>query len=169
MSDVTTREPGQVYARERSMSKAQEGEGSPWDVEVDVYLESVSPLHFRIESYLQPQANGDLVFHNRGHDGFNVNFHLHDLTDGGYQFAGPPNLNQAIWSQIGDVCPTSGVWQVFDPKQVKDHGMTLVAYNKNPAPAQGHFMYTLNVTNNNGTSYVALDPGGNNMNGSSNA
>ena len=42
MSDVTTREPGQVYARERSMSKAQEGEGSPWDVEVDVYLESVS-------------------------------------------------------------------------------------------------------------------------------
>jgi hypothetical protein len=166
MDDVTTREPSPGYTEENPKAQVQGGQGSPWDVDVDVYLLSVGPpVSYRIESYLQPQGNGDLVFLNHGRPGFNVNFHLHDETNSGYKFNGPPNLQQAIWSQLGTSCPTSGVWDVFDPKSVKDQGMTLVAFNRNPAPAQGIFQYALNVTNNNGASYVSIDPGGNNMNG----
>ena len=166
MDDVTTREPSLSHTETHGSSQSQSGSGTPWDVEVDVYLETVGPpATYRIESYLQPQGNGDLVFENHGRPGFNVRFCLHDETGGGYKFDGPPNLQQAIWSQLGTTCPTSGVWDVFDPKQVKDQGMTLVAYNRNPSPAQGIFQYALNVTNDNGASYVSIDPGGNNMNG----
>jgi hypothetical protein len=167
MGDVTTRERDHADLREKNMPQGQRGgSGSPWDVEVDVYLESVGPpATYRIESYLQPQGNGDLVFENHGRPGFNVRFCLHDETGGDYKFPSPPNLRQAIWSQRGTSCPTSAVWDVFDAKQVKDQGMTLVAYNANPSPAQGIFQYTLNVTNDNGSTYLAIDPGGNNMNG----
>lgn len=135
-----------------------------WVVDVDVYLESIDPLRFIVESYLQQAHGGDLVFHNNGHPGFDVAFHLHDDTDDpdGYTFVRP--RQNAIWSQYGEseaACPTTAIWEVFRPLRLVDGGMTLVVYNPNDEIKD--FQYTLRVTN--GGEPVRLDPGGKNMNG----
>jgi hypothetical protein len=136
---------------------------------VDVYLHSETPGDFTVESYLQDPNSKKLTFWNNGHPGFNVTFNLHDETGLGYRFPGPPHDKNAIWSELGSTgCPSSpGSWAVFPANRisVKGGGDTMTAYNPNPAPAQGDFRYTLNVTKNNGANYLPLDPAGNNQNG----
>lgn len=148
--------------------------GREWDVEVDVYLHSETPGDFTVESYLQSSSSNsqDLVFFNRGHNGFDVTFYLIDETGLGYRFPDPPNDKDAIWSQLMGVCPIPPCWDVFPQHriQVKDAGTTLVAYNPNPEVAggggQGKFTYCLNVTKDGKKPYLPLDPGGVNQNGS---
>lgn len=137
-----------------------------WVVEVDVYLESVDPLEFHIESYLQSAPDTNLVFHNNRHPGFEVVFQLQDDTGDpiGYTFL-KPKLN-AVWSQLGDgpdFCPKEEMWEVFQPLRLTDDGMTLTVLNPNSGNAVGKFQYTLWVTN--GVKTIPLDPGGDNMNG----
>jgi hypothetical protein len=150
-------------------ANSPDGQGSkPWDVDVDVYLYSCSPLDFCIDSYLQSNSgNEDLYFYNRNHPGFNVRFHLHDETGQNYRFPDPPRRGDALWSKIGTDCPTVATYDIFSQHSISvtDQGATVVAYNPNSEPAQ--FQYTLNVSTTGGPPYCAIDPGGNNMNGNS--
>lgn len=145
--------------------------GSPWEKTVDVTLESVSPLKYSIVptgTHPLPSQNGMLVFDNDHHDGFNVHFNLIDKTGGNYRW--PPNnlKDQAVWSKVGtsDKCPGSPSKEVFHAVSVDNQTRkVLTVNNPNPKPAQGAFQYTLCVTNNDGKTYLPLDPGGLNNNG----
>ena len=143
---------------------------SPWNVSVDVTLNSINPVSFTIDSKDLPKgSNGDLIFKNDGKPGFHINFNFTDGTGLGYRF--PPNKNkdEAVWSQVGsNACPQSASSDVFHAIGVDEPArLTLTVNNPNPSPAQGKFGYTLRVTNDEGTTYLPLDPGGDNMNGSS--
>ena len=157
-------------------AKGSRGQGSSkrgkWHVPVDVYLVSVDPLEFHVESPIQSAPDADLVFHNNCHPGFEIIFNFHDETadPDGYRFVKPKD--DAIWSQLGgaDCCPTEPVAPedtVLAPQSLSDDAMTLVVTNENVAPHLGQFQYTLRVTN--GTRTLPLDPGSNNMNGATNA
>jgi hypothetical protein len=143
-----------------------------WQVAVDVYLNSVDPLDFHIESPIQSAPDTDLIFHNNCHPGFEIVFTLHDETadPNGYSFVKPKD--DAIWSQMGEgpgSCPTEAPSKentVLNPQSLSQNAMTLVVINENVAPHVGPFQYTLRVTNGDRT--IPLDPGGNNMNGVTN-
>jgi hypothetical protein len=144
---------------------------NPRDVHVDVILESDNPLQFRVEpsppGSLPTGPNGDLLFSNDHHPGFRVHFHLQDPNGLGYRFPKKQDKDEAVWSQVGSTgCPSSANWDVFKPLDVEPGRMILTVNNPNPSPAQGPFRYTLRVTKDNGASYLALDPGGVNQNGS---
>ena len=143
----------------------------PKDAHVDVILDSDNPVQFRIEptppSSLPTGPNGELIFNNNHHPGFNVHFHLRDINALGYLFPKNSDKKEAVWSELGNgVCPNSAKWEVFEPNHVSAHRLTLTVRNPNPSPAQGPFGYTLRVTKDNGASYLNLDPGGFNQNGS---
>lgn len=148
-------------------------ERGKWHVPVDVYLISVDPLEFHVESPIQSAPDTDLIFHNNRHPGFEIMFNLHDQTGdpNGYSFVRPKE--DAIWSQMGSgpaCCPKAAVPdsdRVLIPQSLTQDAMTLVVTNENVAPKVGPFQYTLRVTNGNDP--VPLDPGGNNMNGATNA
>ena len=143
---------------------------SPWNVSVDVTLNSINPVSFTIDSKDLPKGgNGDLVFKNDGKPGFHISFNFTDATGLGYRF--PPNKNkeEAVWSQLGSgVCPQASCSDVFHAIGVNEPARTtLTVNNPNPSPAQGKFGYTLRVTSDEGKTFLSLDPGGDNMNGSS--
>jgi hypothetical protein len=160
--------------RERHLRRNQPTK--PWDCEIDVYLTSVGPpAVFQIESPLPVDEYGNIIFCNNGRPGFMIHFRLYDQTnDGngsGYVFPNPPAppnqvMQWAMWSSEGEGCPEPGCgqWSEFTTVNVKDDGTTLVVQNTNSS--QTFFGYTLRVTNDNGASFVNLDPGGNNQNGS---
>jgi hypothetical protein len=161
-----------VSTKERTTTRKLTGVGhDAWDVDVYVYLHSETIGDFTVESYLQsdPHSN-QLIFYNRRHPGFDVNFHLIDETGFGYRFPQPAHREDGIWSQLGTTCPTSAapVWDVFvrDSIDVRDRGLTVRAHNPNEAPAVGEFRYTLNVSRDGEPPYLPLDPGGTNNNGS---
>lgn len=162
----------EVTLKDRAKKPKLEGKGhDPWSVDVYVYLQSGTLGDFSIESYLQSNPTSkNLIFYNRHHPGFIVNFHLIDETNSGYRFPLASNAEDGIWSQMGDQCPTSDnpVWDVFTFESIKvsDQGMTLSAYNPNVAPVLGDFRYTLNVSQGGTAPYLPLDPGGTNQNGS---
>jgi hypothetical protein len=144
---------------------------SPWQKSVAVTLESVDPLQYTIVptgSDPLPTQNGLLVFDNNNHNGFNINFTFTDKTNGGYLW--PPNnlKGQAVWSKVGTAiaCPASPDTDVFHAVSVNKTCTVLKVNNPNPSPAQGAFQYTLCVTNDGGATYLPLDPGGINNNGS---
>jgi hypothetical protein len=143
--------------------------GRPWEVEVDVYLESDGPDPcFSIYTSLPiDPSNGNIIFSNNHRPGFNIKFNLVDRTNSGYEFPPQPRVREACWSQLGNSCPRSPAWEVFDPRRVSNNGTTLEVYNQNPSPALGAFKYTLRVTNDGGASYCELDPGGTDQNGPS--
>jgi hypothetical protein len=140
--------------------------GPPWEVDVDVYVyaEDHDPP-FLIESYLQTAQNGNLQFHNRGRDGFNVRFTLHDLSNQGYQWPRPNEVAQALRSQQGEGCPPAncGHWDQFEPKSIIHNRKVLIVRNLNEYEAK--FGYTLRITKDDGATYRELDPGGDNWNG----
>jgi hypothetical protein len=171
-TDVKDRE--HTEAGEERMSKNKVQARKSWDVIVDVYLHSEAAGDFDIESYLQSSPpSKKLIFWNNGHPGFNITFNLHDETNLGYKFVGAPNEEDSIWSQLGGTgCPGApGAWEVFDKTSITitNAGMVMKAFNQNPSPAQGDFRYTINVTKDGGTTYLPLDPGGTNNNGSTGA
>ena len=145
--------------------------GSPKKVEVEVILESDNPVNFRVEpvnNSLPTGPNGELIFDNDHHPGFQVWFYLNDRNGLGYTF--PPNSkkHQAVWSELGNgACPKPpGKSDVFHVERViEPDRRTLVVLNPNPSPAQGPFGYTLRVTKDGGATYLDLDPGGLNQNG----
>lgn len=144
---------------------------NPKDVHVDVILESDNPVQFRIEpsppNSLPTGPDGELIFQNDHHPGFHVHFHLLDMAGLGYRFPKNSDKNEAVWSELGSgVCPQAAKWDVFKPLSVGANRMILTVNNPNPKPAQGSFGYTLRVTKDNGANYLALDPGGQNQNGS---
>lgn len=177
MDEITTKEHKAYDAGDHVMSKHQDeskAEGATatgrgkWQVPVDVYLVSADPLQFHIESPIQSAPDTDLIFHNNCHPGFEVVFTLYDQTDDpdGYSFE--KHKEDAVWSQLGEgetACPKSEIWTVFKPLRLSDDRMILTVFNKNSGDALGPFQYALNVTN--GSKKLSLDPGGNNMNGSS--
>ena len=142
---------------------------SPWEVDVYVYLDSVTDPNdpqVRIETCLpldsaDPQ-NRTIVFHNRHRKGFNISFHFEDLTGGNYRF--PQLRDDPIWSQMGPTCPTvKPRGEVLEPKSVEQNGERLVVHNPNSGAVVGQFKYSLRVTN--GGVPIILDPGGDNQNG----
>lgn len=172
-----------IDVTERSHSKSQEGYGeqrlqgehhpsNPWDAEIDVTLTSDgNPPQFNVESPLPHDDQGNIIFNNAGRPGFKIKFRFYDNTNGGngsgYAFPQGANNQDAVWSQLGTSCPSTGAWDIFPQNSivVTDNGATLVVLNPNPTPGQGAFRYTLNVMKTGG-SYLPLDPGGINQNGS---
>ena len=143
------------------------GPDSSWTVGVDVYLEDATsvPPKFNIQTCLPTKANGDIVFNNSGRHGFTLLYHLHDLTNSGYHFPGPPHVDDGLWSRQGAGCPPDNYgkqWSEFTSLRVTDGGMTLIIRNFNDT--QTEFGYLLRVTKDDRT-YLALDPGGDNNNG----
>jgi hypothetical protein len=149
-----------------------------WDATIDVFLNSVGPApnyqaDFDILTCLPVDWDGSdpnptIFFFNRGRPGFKITFRLFDNTNGGagtnYQFAN--NKDDAIWSKLGDTCPTGAVHDVFAKKDVVvQSGTTLLVKNPNDNSCLGNFKYTLNVAIGGNGPYVHLDPGGQNMNG----
>ena len=134
---------------------------------VQVTLLSVDPLRFDITSNDLPKdANGDLVFANDHHPGFNVDFQFSDETGLNYLF--PPNSQKAdaVWSVRGPSnCATVKASEVFEPLKVSTDGKTLSVHNSNAGNNVGHFGYTLRVTKDKGAHFLPLDPGGLNTNG----
>ena len=149
------------------MGMKQEGsKGPPWEVDVDVYVyaEDHDPP-FLIESYLQTKENGNLQFHNRGRDGFNVRFTLHDRSGEGYQWPRPNEVDQALRVHQGECCPPEDCepWDQFEPKNITQNRTVLTVRNLNEYEAK--FYYTLRITKDDGATYRDLDPGGDNWNG----
>lgn len=150
--------------------------GKPWAIDIDVYLQSdgANPK-FYIESCLPKDSTKPddelLIFRNNGRPGFELRFHLWDLTGKGYRF--PRNKDDAVWSKVGDDdCPDSEAHEVFKPIRVVDgpDEPMLVVHNDNPDEENGgplrKFRYTLNVTTTGTRPYLPLDPGGDDQNGS---
>jgi len=149
-------------------------QGEPWQVQVDVYLDRVHPLKFRVESCLpQQMKKGEkyIQFDNNFRPGFRILFQLHDMTDSGYTF--PAKAEDGVWSRVGDECPDE-TWasdpdykkyKVFDPERVINSQTTLVVRFENKTQI-GDFRYTINVVNDRGDT-LHLDPGGTGNNGQS--
>jgi hypothetical protein len=142
----------------------------PRDVHVHVILNSETPGDFRVEpaplGSIPTGPNGELIFQNNGHNGLFVHFHLIDNTGLHYRFPRQPNRSDAIWSQLGNgACPNTGIWEVFDPRNISADRLELIVFNPNVDPTLGQFGYTLRVTKDDGAHYLPLDPGGDNQNG----
>lgn len=139
-------------------------------VDVTVTVNSDVPGDFTIEpsppGSLPTGPNGELIFENDGHPGFFIHFNLIDKSGLGYKFPPQKKIRSAVWSELGvDRCPQDGKMEVFDPRNVEKNGMTLIVHNPNAGKAVGKFYYMLRVTNDGGSSYLPLDPGGTNKNG----
>lgn len=171
------------HSRGARLSEMEGGapKGEPWLVQVDVYLDSVDPLAFHLESCLPQEVRNFggknenyLVFNNHCRPGFKILFELHDLTNtdptaNGYRF--PHKADDAIWSQRGDECPRQYCKDiVLEPvRVVEPNGTTLVVEFKNEKlndQPVGDFRYTLNVMKD-GAQPLQLDPGGTGNNGQS--
>ncbi|HEX8840601.1 MAG TPA: hypothetical protein VF750_09055 [Sphingomicrobium sp.] len=166
-------------------SKLQrQGPGKPWEVDVDIYLDEVGPAPerkptFHLETCLPMDASGNIIFSNRHRPGFKIRFNLWDNTNGGlgsnYQFhepAKPPHdpAKWALWSAEGNSCPPkdcNAQWADFQSDHIEAGGKTLVVTNTNSKLA--YFGYTLRVSNDQGQTFVDLDPVGTNMNGATSA
>lgn len=149
---------------------------NPWQKTVSVTLTAVDPVSKTGVYQLQPVGpdpipvgpDGSLIFDNDGHNGFNIDFVLTDLTGQNYAF--PPNnkKQQAVSSQMGaiDACPPQGVSVVMSPTNVSGPNNSILSvHNPNQGNVVGTFSYVLWLTNDNGASYIKLDPGGTNNNG----
>ncbi|MGN6058247.1 MAG: hypothetical protein ACTHOI_06650 [Sphingomicrobium sp.] len=183
MNDVDLKEPRAAHARHRKPKVGRQQPTRPWQVEIDVYLDDVSPPPerkptFHLETCLPRDPYGNIVFFNCDRPGFEIRFNLYDNTNNGqgsgYVFhppSAPPHdvMQWAMWSSLGPDCPRRGCgqWPEFTSGNIENAGQTLVVENTNST--QAYFGYTLRVTNDHGGSFVELDPGGSNQNGSSSA
>jgi hypothetical protein len=185
MDDHTKGPPPQPAERAQGerLSELEGGipKGDPWLIQVDVYLDSVNPLAFHLESCLPQEVRNFggknekyLVFNNNCRPGFRILFELHDLTNedpnaSGYRF--PHKADDAVWSQKKDECPRDYCDdKVFEPvRVVEPNGTTLVVDFKNEkvdGQPVGDFRYTLNLIKD-GAQPLQLDPGGTGNNGQS--
>jgi len=148
---------------------------NPMEVLVQVFLHPGGPqgdFHFETTD-LPMGGNNFLYFRNWHFPGFCIHYELQEPTHG-YRFPesslfppNPPNqhLRAALYAQPHPGCPTSAShWGQFAAQSVENSGRTLVVRNKNQTPLE--FGYTLRVTSDGGVTYLPLDPGGLNKNGS---
>jgi hypothetical protein len=161
------------------------GPNPPRQVTVNVILQSVNPTQFDLQPTgadpLPPPEgpNKTLTFKNVdnqgvGHNGLDISFVFTDATQQNYAF--PPNNKKqdAISSQQGatNYCPFQGMNEVLSVINVSGpNNNTLRVHNPNQKipggrDFTGEFSYVLWVTKDGGATYLALDPGGINMNGS---
>lgn len=184
MGDIDVKE--RPHAHEEHKRKRHIGThtpGKPWEVEVDVYLDDVGPPpelkpKFHLNTCLPIDPYGNIIFYNCGRPGFTIRFNLFDNTNGGagskYAFPNPPGppgqpdpSKWALWSTKGSGCPPNNCnaqWADFQSDHVEQEGQVLVVTDVNSTMAL--FGYTLRVTNDRGSTFVNLDPGGSNQNGS---
>lgn len=171
--------------RENACFVALAAKEKPWQIQIDVYLEDdeCDPPKFSIECPLPSYDVPDpklgtkkyLVFENKHRPGYDILFHLHDLTGKGYTF--PQRPEEALWSRTGEECPDEA-WSkhgdydkcmVLEPQRVvQPDQMTLVARNENDKKDDqpiGRFSYTLNVGIRGQKPFKHLDPGGDDQNG----
>jgi hypothetical protein len=140
----------------------------PQQIEVKVFLDSVDPVRFRLESPLpKGTKDNDFIFKNDGHPGFYLSYVLQ--SDGhGADYSFPDELDDALYSAKSTTCPTKkGQWPQFRAHEVKPGNKILVVRNLNQHQAQ--FSYTLRVTrrpHDPDPECLDLDPGGVNENGS---
>lgn len=145
------------------MSKAK-------DVSVEVHIDEpdANPPKFRFTSNdLTVGPDNELTFKDgTDHSGFDIHFKLAEPRRG-YYFPGPAipgHLDEALYVSPGRGCPKSAhKWEQFEAVAVNGRNTELTVHNKNKFKAE--FGYTLRVTNDNGASYLALDPIGTNQNG----
>jgi hypothetical protein len=142
--------------------------GKPRDVHVQVYIHPGAPNgDYHFESKDLPMGKDNyLYFHNYSHPGLDVYYDIQPGTN--YVFPDKNMTNnwkdEAVWAQQQPACPTAQTqWPTFQAKDVLNGGATLVVHNANPNIET--FWYTLRVTNDRGTRYLPLDPGGGNENG----
>ena len=140
---------------------------NPWEVQINVTLTSEDPVRFTLDSNDLPGKNGNFTFNNNGRPGFNITFAFKDETGQSYKWPDNAHKDEAVWSALGNVCPDSPTFEPLHAIGVDPTQMKLRVNNRNPKPAQGQFMYTLRVTKDGGETYLAMDPGGVNQNGSS--
>lgn len=149
---------------------------SPWQKKVSVTLKSVDVAAKTGDYDLAPlppdpiptAPDGSLLFDNDHHDGFDIDFVLTDKTGKNYAF--PPNNKKqdAVSSKMGpiDSCPAQGTSDVFKVISVGGPNNSILSvHNKNQDEVVGTFSYVLWLTNDGGSSYIKLDPGGTNNNG----
>ncbi|HUG45047.1 MAG TPA: hypothetical protein VMK31_00865 [Sphingomicrobium sp.] len=147
----------------------------PREVHVDVIVTPGNNPPFKFETADLPMVpDNHLKFNNCNHPGFCVHYDLKD-PPAGYRFpdstmfpSEPPgqHLKAALYCKVNSTCPTSpSTWGQFEAVEVKNNGNTLVVHNRNQSAAQ--FGYTLRVTNDNGKTFLDLDPVGTNSNGPS--
>jgi hypothetical protein len=170
MDDITVKDrKTELQEGEQGMSRPDES----WLIDVDVYLEEASdPPKFHLETCLPMDDEDVISFHNRGRPGFRIRFNLFDETaEGGYLFPPPNKKDEALWSKVGEGCPPDNYndqWREFTVVRVgQPDRTTLLVRNLNETETK--FGYTLRVTRDDGDTYVNLDPGGDNQNGSVNA
>ncbi|HEV2594756.1 MAG TPA: hypothetical protein VGU01_06105 [Sphingomicrobium sp.] len=115
----------------------------------------------------------ELLFENNKHDGVDIEFVLIDATNQQYTFPPAKKLADAVSSELGatDLCPKQGTSDVLIPKSINGPNNNILrVHNPNQnipggPKLTGPFSYVLWVTNDNGKNWIALDPGGQNMNG----
>ncbi len=116
-----------------------------------------------------PTGPNGLIFVNDHFPGFQISFVLIDNTHQNYAF--PPNSKKdlAVSSVMGaGLCPPQGTSDVFKALSVGGtNNNILTVLNTNQDPYVGVFSYVLWITNDGGTTYIELDPGGVNQNGPS--
>lgn len=140
----------------------------PNEIEIKVFLDSVEPPAFRLQSPLpKGTKDNDFVFNNNGNPGFVLTYVLQ--PDGlGADYFFPDEHTDALYSSKTTSCPTNkGQWPQFRGKEVKPGNKILVVRNLNQQKA--NFSYTLRVTkrpHDTDPKCVDLDPGGVNENGS---
>ena len=139
----------------------------PKEVHVKVFLHPTSNPKFHFETSDLPLGpDNSLTFENHGHPGFYVHYDLQEPIHG-HLFPGDTiddHLDEALFSKAQSSCPsTKGQWGQFKAKEVTNQGKTLIVHNQNQSKVQ--FGYTLRVTDDHGTTYLPLDPGGLNQNG----
>lgn len=159
---------------EPEMTVSPQAKTKPWQIEIDVILHDDSDPNnpdFTISSSLpckDPDADKPVFeFYNRGRDGFDILFRLHDQTGKGYRFA--EDKDDAVWSSQDEAnCPTARMHEVFKPVRVTDGGAVAVVWNENPdrgGRGIGRFAYTLNVSKDGRKPFLPLDPIGDDRNG----
>jgi hypothetical protein len=159
---------------EPEMTFSPDAKSKPWQIEIDVILHSDQDAKnpdFTIASTLpckDPGADKPVYeFYNRGRDGFDILFRLHDQTGKGYRF--PDDPVDAVWSAEDEAnCPADRMHQVFKPRRVIEGGVVAVVWNENPdrgGKGIGRFAYTLNVTTDGRKPFLRLDPIGDDRNG----
>lgn len=141
---------------------------APKDVHIKVFIDDAKAdppkFHF-ISDDLQVGPKNHLTFKNDGHAGFDIHFDLQEPTYG-YRFPPQAAAKQAIWSKFGDgECPHLEASEVFTEPRISHDGQSLRVHNRNSEYDTGSFGYTLRVTNDGGSNYLPLDPGGLNQNG----
>jgi hypothetical protein len=144
----------------------------PWEVTIDIYLNAVATdgtPDFDVQTCLptdwpSKDQNPTVNFCNDGRNGFRITFRFYDNTGSANPYIFLKDADDAVWSVPGDSCPTSKCSLVFSQaNRVDDTTLSVLNPNKD---VLGPFQYALRVSNDKEKTVVTLDPGGNNMNGS---